>query len=483
MRHALIASLLACLCLPASQAQPLLPPEQSHADLTAFYEGLQDAHYDLYAHTPKAVFDQRYVELGARLQAAPISPAELHTALQRFAALARIAHTRVEGLNPGFSTYLDQAPQLFPLGFEVTDGEVVVTHTPAHLGLHPGDKILSLQGLSNSDWLSRLTRNISADTPALAYAQMEGMEPYYVWLEFGAVSVFDVEIETASGSRQTLRLPAITLDGLAERDGPAGASQAPREAYLVDETIAYLRPGPFYNIDAETPQQAYDPVALGVYQDFIDQSFESFIEADAQVLILDLRDNPGGDYSWSDPVIAWFADRPFRFASDFRIRVSAQTTASNQARIDALPAGASETSLQLAALYETAEDGALVSFELPISQPRQGPQFEGQVYALINRHSYSNAVSAGAIIQDYGFGSVIGEATTDMTTTFGAMEQFTLPHSEIVVGYPKALIIRPNGDEQAAPLYPDSALNTSEFEDHEDPLLAAALAYINEGLN
>lgn len=483
MRHALIASFLACICLPASQAHPLLSPDQSRADLLAFYEGLQDAHYDLYAHTPKAVFDQRYVELEAQLQAGPVSPAELHTELQRFAALARIAHTRVEGLNPGFSTYLDQDPQLFPLGFEVKNGEVVVTQTPSHQGITPGDKIISLQGLSNSDWLSRLTRNISADTSALAYAQMEGMEPYYIWLEFGAMSVFDVEIETASGTRQSLSLPAISLDALAERDGPVDSPKAPREAYLVDETIAYLRPGPFYNINAETPQQAYDPVALGVYQDFIDQSFESFIEAEAQVLILDLRDNPGGDFSWSDPVIAWFADQPFRFASDFRIRVSAQTTASNQARIDALPEGASETSLQLAALYETAEDGALVSFDLPISQPRTGQQFEGQIYALINRHSFSNAVSAGAIIQDYGFGAVIGEATTDMTTTYGAMEQFTLPHSEIVVGYPKALIIRPNGDEQAAPLYPDTALNTAGFEDRDDPLLAAAMAYVKEGLN
>ena len=85
-------------------------------------------------------------------------------------------------------------------------------------------------------------------------------------------------------------------------------------------------------------------------------------------------------------------------------------------------------------------------------------RFEGGVHVLVNRHSYSNAVTTAALIQDYGFGTIYGETTRDMATTFGAMEHFTLPHSGLVVGFPKARIIRPNGEVVPHPLTPDVML-------------------------
>lgn len=36
-----------------------------------------------------------------------------------------------------------------------------------------------------------------------------------------------------------------------------------------------------------------------------------------------LRDNPGGDNSFSDRMVAWFASRPFRFSDEFSIRTRA----------------------------------------------------------------------------------------------------------------------------------------------------------------
>ena len=51
-------------------------------------------------------------------------------------------------------------------------------------------------------------------------------------------------------------------------------------------------------------------------------------------VVIDLRQNPGGDNSFSDPMVAWFATEPFRFASSFHVRSSVEAHASNQARID-----------------------------------------------------------------------------------------------------------------------------------------------------
>ncbi len=478
MVRCLLLGALAAALLPTCQAQEMISTSDAQADAQALYEGLQAAQYDLYVNTPKPVFDQYYQELQDRLEDGPISPAAFHSALQRFAAHAPIAHTRIEGFNPGFLDYMSDEALVFPLSFEVREGEVIVTQAPSGSSVRPGDRIMALEGASNADWLARLTRNISSDTPALAYSQMQGMELYYIWLEYGPLSRFTLALEDAAGVRRQVELDAVPMAALSDREGAERIDLSGRDARMLTGDIAYLRPGPFYNTAAQTAQEAYDPEALAAYTAFIDDAFDRFIDQGAQALILDVRDNPGGDNSWSDPVIAWFADRPFRFASEFRIRVSDLSTASNQARIDAAPGGPSSTSQMLADLYDSAPNGETVSFELPYAHPREGRRFDGAVYALVDRRSFSNAVSVGAIVQDYGFGAVIGEATTDMTTTLGAMEQFTLPHSGLVAGYPKALIIRPNGDTHTHPLEPDVRLPGPRLGDQGDVMLDAAITHI-----
>ena len=473
----LISTLPLALSCASATAQTL-SEQEAEADLAALYEGLETAQNDLFVHTPRSAFDQRYDELIRQIDG-PVELGEFHEIAQRFAALARIAHTRIVTPHPDWNEHLETG-RFFPLSLRVHEGEVIVTEAPADSPVQPGDRILSIDGQANPVWLARLTRNIAADTPALAYSQLEGSELYYFWLEYGEPDSFDIAYER-QGERARARIAAASLDELRNSVGIENAfSLAGREARMVNQTIAYLRPGPFYNVDATTPEEAYNPEATRAFIAYIDAAYQDFIEAGAESLILDLRDNPGGDNSYSDPVIAWFADEPFRFASDFQIKVSESTIASNQARVDALAEGETSASSRLAELYAAAEPGETVSYEIPYAQPREGQRFDGEVYGLINRFSFSNAVSTGALIQDYGFGTIMGEPTTDMATTYGAMEHFTLPYSEFLVGYPKALIIRPNGERETHPLTPDVFLPAPAIRSEQDMMLNAAIAYIQE---
>lgn len=74
-----------------------------------------------------------------------------------------------------------------------------------------------------------------------------------------------------------------------------------------------------------------------------------------------------------------------------------------------------------------------------------------------------------ATAQDYLFAKVIGEPTADLATTYGSMEQFLLPKSGITVNFPKAYIVRPNGDTCAQDVRPDININLPLIEGEEDP--------------
>jgi len=246
-----------------------------------------------------------------------------------------------------------------------------------------------------------------------------------------------------------------------------------RAAKLLDGGVAYLRPGPFYNVEANTGADEWD---VSSFREFIDDAFDQFLKAGARRLIIDLRGNPGGDNLFSDVMVSWFAARPFRFASQFKIKVSEATIAANTARIKNDAAAAGPVSQAFADLYARHQIGDVAEFPIPLASPRAGKRFEGKVFVLIDRQSYSNAVAVAALVQDYQFGVIVGEATSDMATTYGAMEQFALEHTGLLVGYPKARIVRPNGDLRARGVTPDIAIRVPIVQSPRDEVLREAIA-------
>ena len=147
----------------------------------------------------------------------------------------------------------------------------------------------------------------------------------------------------------------------------------------------------------------------------------------------------------------------------------------NADRLQNDAAAAGPVSRQYAELYAREKPGDIVEFDMPLVQPRQDMRFRGKVFLLIDRHSYSNTVAVAALVQDYRFGTIIGEETSDMATTFGAMERFKLPNTGIAVGFPKAHIVRPNGDLRSRGVIPDIAIPMPAVETPADEVLQRAM--------
>jgi C-terminal processing protease CtpA/Prc len=463
------ALLLAAPAQARQETSDRFTPDQVRADFDALYDGLQEAHYDLFAETPKALLDQRHAEMRAGFDRS-MSRVEMEIEFQRFIALARHGHARIDAPYGEFSAHLGAGGRIFPVELRVRGGALYAAESGG--GLQAGDEILAVGDLSAALFMTRLTRNLSAETPRLAHTLVERIGQVLFWIEFGAPEQVAITVRR-DGERRRLEVNLLTLEALRANTAAPAFSLEGRDARMLAPGLAYLRPGPFYN--TAEGESVWDNTGFVAY---MDQAFESFLDQDADTLLLDLRDNPGGNSSFSDPMLAWFADRPFAFTSDFRVRVSPQTTASNQARLDDSPVDPGSISTRYAALFATAEDGDVVQFEIEQTAPRDGRRFSGEVYVLVNRYSYSNAVTTAAIVQDYGFGTVIGEGTADMATALGAMERFALPHSGVSVGYPKALIIRPNGETRLHALTPDVELAAPFLRGPEDEMLAAAIAWI-----
>lgn len=458
-------------------AERRFTPAELKADFAALYDGLKSAHVDLYAFTPKEELDAAYARYRDGLDT-PMTRHEAEIRFEEFASLAHMGHTRVDFPYADWSAYRKAGGRAFPLSLRVAGGRTYVSENLSGVGaIAPGDEIVAMNGKPMADWLARAERHVSAETPYMAHSLMEYDFAVYVWVELGDVPGFDLSLSRAGARPFAIRVPARTIEEMKgfAASGPAMLSlDTPmREAKILEGNVAYLRPGPFYNADARTGAEEWD---VSGFRKFIDESFARFLDAKSDRLIVDLRGNPGGDNLFSDVMIAWFADRPFRFFSTLKVRVSPQSTAANAQRIAHDAEAAGPVSRQYARLYAGAHDGDMVDFDMAPAAPRKGARFKGKVFVLIDRQSYSNAVSVAALVQDYKFGTILGEETSDMASAHGAMETFALPRTGIVVGYPKAFIVRPDGDTRARGVVPDIAIEVPVVQTSADEVLRKAVA-------
>ncbi len=459
-------------------SQKLVPVEDLKSDFESLYSNLKHAHANLYAHRSKQEYDALYQSMLSGFKK-PISLFEAKVSFQKFTAYGNVAHARIDFPTDHYTNFRDNDGRSFPIYLRIANGRAYVGENYSdNTQIRSGDEILTLQDKPMPEWLSSTAQHISADTPYIAHSLLEFTFPQYLWLEIGEIEMFKLSLQQRDGTIFHTTVHAKTRQEQQEiaQNLPArfALTSNKRSATMLDDKIAYLRPGPFYNF--ENPENIWDNTASNA---FIDAAFNSFQEANADTLIIDLRGNPGGNNSFSDPMLSWIADQKFRFASKFLIRSSAEAAQANQKRLDSNPDGDNSVSALLAQKYSETPFNQVFEFDIPYTEPRAENRFNGQVYALINRHSYSNAVNVASIIKDYNFGIIVGEKTSDMATTYGAMETFTLPHTKISVGFPKAHIIRPSGNPESDGVTPDLVIASPILPSETDIVLEKLLDMIN----
>ncbi len=446
------------------------------SDFEELYQRLQSAHFDLYAHQSKKNFDEYYLELKSSIKK-PLNLTEATLLFQRLTAYANIAHTKIDLPMKGYVKFRQTGGKTFPLYIKVIEGKVIVSENySGNENIKVGDEIVSINEMPIVNLLNGLRKYKSADNDRMFHGFLEFELPMLLWFEYGAQENYQLEVRRDSGSK------VITVNGVSHSEILQSLEKQTDLLELnfdritkVYGNVGYLRTGPFF-VTTPNPKDVYDNTE---FKQFIDDAFITFAEKDVDALLIDLRVNPGGDNSFSDYLIKKFAVKDFKFASRFKVKVSEEFIEANEARLKLKPN--SEISKNYKTAYQKLRKGEQFDFPLTINKVSE-PVFKKPVYILVNRHSYSNAVTTAALVQDYGFATILGEETNDLATTYGAMESFNLSKTNINVSFPKAHIIRPNGNTEPRGVVPDIAIDIPLVEYSDDRVLKDALKIINKKL-
>lgn len=441
--------LLCSVLLPFSGARAeavVLTPEQLQQDLRFIQTELARIHPDPGHSVAKAELDAALAAMPAKLQQ-PLDAGQAWAALATLNPLFADAHLALIPADWRAQTrrHLDAGGSLFP--FEVVLNAAGELRIRAELGGQPsalaGARIETINGLPSQQLVQAMLARAHGDSAEFR-AHLLGKRFWLFYrLLYGTPPSYQLTLEKHG---TTLRLQR------------AGSSQLP--AWLQDEDSFarqyqfQLLPGRAALLTAHT--FFWEDKAR--FYAFTEAAFRQMQAAGTQTLLIDVRENGGGDDDmWREGLLKYFAHQPWRWASGYRKKVIEGRQSPTE------PLGA-------------VIDAELGSWVQP--QPDHPLRFHGQVYALVGRGTYSSAVLFSNVLQDFGFAKLVGSGSYARARQSGGLQSRTLPHSQLGLGVPRFILQRPAGARGAALVQPDILLADDPLEPKQlvDALLAKLAA-------
>ena len=444
----------------AAQSTPKFSKKQVLSDLKFLYSSLEETHYNLFVYTPKQKYDSIYEELSSSIQKDSMSLLETTNLYQHLTSSANNGHTEIPFPGQSYYEYAQAGGTLFPLEIALEGEKALVRKNWSNnQEIEIGSELMSINGIPIGHVLEKLSPQLSAERSYFKNAKIELYSlPRLYWQVFGEQENFEIELQT-EGKVKTINIQAIRLieDFETKRTEVLNASM---KLKFFDRT-AYLNPGNFSGDEEK-------------YRKFIDSSFAKIKEKESSHLIIDLRNNGGGDDSFSDYMVSYIADKPFKWCSSFSLKTSSF-----------LKNHVKQTKDTASAFWKsvlTHEDGAVYPYTFEPYQPQnEEKRFKGEVYVLVNRQSYSQSTVTAAQIQDYNFGIIVGEETGEYPSLYASIFQYKLPETGIPVNVSKGYIVRVNGSTKEQGVIPDIFIK-DHLLDEEDEILEGILKEINTGL-
>ena len=458
---------------PPSNEPASYSAEAVREDLAFLYQTIEASIYDLFLNTSKTDYDRAFKQAMESITG-PMTYLEVSRLVRPFVVLAGFSHCTSYFPSEAHEQFHQNGGRFIPFEISFWQGKVLIrANWSDNEQLEAGDEILAVNDTDINQLMNEIYAYKQGENSYVKKALMETRSLRNLWwFAFGEFSSGTVRIRKPDGQQVTTKVEGLTLEQLAERSqankSPSVMKSGRTFKFIGD--VAYLRPGEFLNAgtDEISDISKHETFNNEEFLGFIESAFTEIANRQSRHLILDLRGNYGGDNSFSDPMIAYFADKPFQIASKFSVRTS-QVTKAFWKDVD-IPEVADMKHKIL-----TLEDGTRFDVDLNTTQPRDDElSFKGEVITLVNRFSFSNAASVAAIIQDYDFGILMGEETGDTPSSCGAIHTFDLPNTGMGIVFPKGCMVRPSGDPSLRGVIPDHVVSDNPFTE-EDEILDAAL--------
>ena len=352
-------------------------------------------------------------------------------------------------------------------------------------GVEPGDRLLRVNGQDADALLAAWAREVSHDTNAGRMAHVARRFRVYLALH-GINAPFRLTVAAPGGPNRD-----VTIEGepvnyfLWGRPAPVtppvsapvaqGTPAAPTAAPAIPRASSTPVAKP---VEVRTSFFNYRIMRPGIaYMDFFSLIGDSLLSSESsftkavnamfrqlaadrpRTLIVDVRENGGGDDGIAAEFLRHITEKPFRLMGQTQVKRSQEVRDAGKSLLR-IPFRWLPLPLLVAEArdYYFGEIGTLSRpRENPVRQrPRAEPFFDGPVCVLTGPHTYSAAAEFAEAVKTYGLATIVGEAPGGQPNSFGNPMPFRLPRSKLTLQIATSRAVRANGDvADFKPVAPD----------------------------
>lgn len=191
-------------------------------------------------------------------------------------------------------------------------------------------------------------------------------------------------------------------------------------------------------------------VKAAEFKEFLSSTFADIQAKPVKGLIIDLRNNGGGNSELGITLLSFLTDSAYRMAERKEWRMSAQYKSLLRKFIPWWIRWFPFTWVSAdARKYLGAEDGAIVVDTFAVERPDTNLlRYRGKTCFLIGPRTFSSAMMLANAVADFNLATLIGEETGGIPTAYGEVYPFDLPNTRLFVSVSSAFFVRANGNRE-----------------------------------
>ena len=428
----------------------LLSVEQMHQDIDALLKGALERHPNLDKYTQVSEL-KSYTETLKAQVTQPLMRTEFYKIVGQLSHKFNDGHAFLIWPYQEYNLLKEQGAKPFPFEVFINTQQELYIQNDYQSGSERvvgQSKILSINGISTKDLVLDMQKYTGGESQLLREKVVAARFPVNLWAVYGFINEFKLEIEV-EGKVKTLQ---ITQAQDWQKIESVISEKTKKEHYFkeLEDGVGLLYLDHF-------------DIKPSEFEDFVDESFEQIKALNIHSLIIDIRNNPGGNTDTVAYLSRYLANKPFRLVSALQEKLNKENRGW---------------------LNYKGEEGEIVDtkwddWETPMNDD---VRFTGNVYLLTGSISYSAAIVFATTLKDNGFATLVGQPTQGFANQSGQGNLFNLPHSELRAYITTRLLVRPSGEltQQGVKPHYEIEPGNSITQNMDDKTIAATLELIRK---
>jgi len=428
-----------------------IPVDKLVNDFKILKTTIQEIHPDLYRYTSKAVLDREFDSLLRTLNTG-LTEVEFYQKIAPWVALIKNGHTAIRLPD----SYYNQIT-LLPLRLITIDNRIYIkTNFSDRANELVGFEIIRINDISIEDIMKKIIPFVSLDgfnVEAKYKAAVEDDFAYYYNYAFGQPEYFDLSLRNPRDQKEMKQ----KMKAISNTDFNLKYSQDTSFPWTVKKVdtlnAALLRIGSFNNLASRDGKQIS-------FKSFLKDTFEEIKKQKVKNLIIDLRNNGGGELKNSILLYSHLTDNQFQFTKEIELATISP------------PTYIQYTDYNKALKFDSFEPKNVIKrdsnfilakhFSMDTNKPSDNG-FNDNLYVIINGQTGSSAGCFAAYVHNEKRGKIIGEENRDNYTGFsaGVPVTLTLPSSKIKIYIPLRKFTYATGDDNGKGVMPDYPFKAS----------------------